>query len=67
MEGMMTLVAECSPEEMRALQGVCVLTSVCAKEWHCKDFLIDFDDQVWGDPSEDWQKYLSETEENPAL
>ena len=29
--------------------------------------LIDFDDQVWTDLSEEWQKYLSEKEESPAL
>ena len=49
----MTLVAErFSFEEMRALQGVRVLTSVWAREWQYKDFLSDLDDQVWRD-----QKY----------
>ena len=56
-----------SLEEMKALQGVCVLTSVWAREWQCKDILIDFDGQVWTDLSEELQKYLSEKEESPAL
>ena len=64
----MILVAEWfSPEEMKALQGACVLTSVWAGEWQYKDFLTDLDDQVWRDLSEDRQKYLSEKEESPAL
>ena len=69
MEGTMTLVAEWfSLEEMKALQGDCVLTSVWAREWLYKDFLTDLDDQVWRDLSEDWQMYVSETEEEcPAL
>ena len=67
MEGTVTLVAEwVSCEEMKALQGVCVLTSVCAREWQYKDFLSDLDDQVWRDLSDEWQKYLSEKEESPA-
>ena len=37
MEGIMTVVAEWfSLEEMKALQGVCVLTSVWAREWQYK-------------------------------
>ena len=68
MEGMMTLVAEWfSLEEMTALQGACVLTSVWAKEWQYEDFLTDLDNQVWRDLSEHWQKYPSEKEESPAL
>ena len=64
----MTLVAKWfSFEEMRALQGVCVLTSVWAIEWQHKDFLSDLGDQVWIDLSDDWQNYLSEKEESPAL
>ena len=58
-DGIMTLVAECvSFDEMKALQGVCVLTFVWAREWQYKDFLSDLDDQVWRDQSDDWQKYL---------
>ena len=56
-----------SSEEMRAPQGVCVLTSVWAREWQYKDCLSDLDDHVWRDLSDDWQKYLSEKEESPAL
>ena len=68
MKGTKTLLAEWfSLEEMKALQGVCMLTSVWAREWQSKDFLSDLDDQVWRDLSDDWQKYLSEKEESPAL
>ena len=68
MEGIMTLVAEWSSfEEMKALQSVCVLTSVWAREWQYKDFLTDLDDQVWRDLSDDWEKYLLEKEEDSAL
>ena len=49
------------------LQGVSVLTSVRAREWQYKNMLIDLNDHVWIDVSEDWQKYLSEKEESPAL
>ena len=56
MEGIMTLVAGWfSLEEMKELQGACVLTSVWAREWLYKDFLTDLDDQVWRDLPEDWQ------------
>ena len=59
MEGMMTLVAKWfSFEEMKPLQGVCMLTSVWAREWQYTDFLSDLDDQVWRDLSEVLQKYL---------
>ena len=68
MEGTVTHVAEWfSLEEMKALQGACVLTSVWAREWHYKDFRTDLDDQMWRDRSEDWQKYLSEKEESSAV
>ena len=56
-----------SLDEMKVLQGVSMLTSVWAREWQYKDILTDFDDQVWKDLSEDWQMYLSEKEESPAL
>ena len=32
-----------------------------------RDSLSDLDDQVWRDQSDDWQKFLSEKEESPAL
>ena len=54
-------------EKMKALQGACVQTSVWAREWLYKDFLTDLDDQVWRDLTDDWQKYLSDKEESPAL
>ena len=56
MEGTKTMLAEWfSLEEMKALQGVCMLTSVSAREWQYKDFLSDLDDQVWRGLSDDWQ------------
>ena len=56
MESIMNFVAEWfSLEEMKAPQGVCVLTSVWAREWQYKDILINFDDQVWKYLSEEWQ------------
>ena len=46
-EGTVNCVAEWfSREELKALQGVCVLTSVWAREWAV---LINLDDQVWKD------------------
>ena len=68
MEDILTLVAEWfSDEEMKVLQGVCVLTSVWTREWQYRDLLIDIDHQLWRDLSDDWQKYLSEKEASPAL
>ena len=53
---------------MKALKGVCMLTSVWASEWQYRELLSDSDDQVWRDLSDDWQKFLSEKEEeSPAL
>ena len=49
-----------SLEEMKVLQCVSVLTSVWAREWQYKDILIDFDDQVWKDLSENWQSQRKE-------
>ena len=67
MEGTMTLVAECySLDEMKALQGVCMLTSVWARVAQYKELLSDLDDQVWRDLSGDKPKYLSEKEERSA-
>ena len=68
MEGTMTLVAEWfSLEEMKALEGVCMLTSVQAREWQYKELLSDLDDQLWRHLSDEWQQYLSEKEESLAL
>ena len=64
----MSSVAEwLSLEDMKALQGACVLTSVWVREWQYKDLLTDLDDQVWKELSEEWRKYLSEKEERPAI
>ena len=53
--------------EMMVPQGVSVLMSVRVKEWQYKDILNDIDDVMWEDLSEDWQKYVSEGGESPAL
>ena len=52
---------------MKALQGACMLTSVWAREYQYKHFQSDVDDWVWRGLPDDWQKYLSEKEESPAL
>ena len=49
------------------LQGVSVLMSVRVNEWQYKDILHYIDDLMWEDLSEDWQKYVSEGGESPAL
>ena len=60
MESILHFVAECvSLEEMKALQGVCMLTSMWAGERQYEGLLSDLDDQVWRDLSDDLQKYLS--------
>ena len=41
--------------EMKALQGVCMPTSVWARERQYEELLSDLDDQVWRDLSDDWQ------------
>ena len=64
----MNFVAEWfSLGEMKALQGVSVLMSVRVNEWQYKDILNDVDDLTWEDLSEDWQNYVSEGGESPAL
>ena len=66
MEGIMTLVAEWfSREEMQAVQGVCMRTSVLAREWQYEELVSALDDKVSRDLSDDWQKYLSEKEKAP--
>ena len=55
MEFTTALVAEWfSFEEMKALPGVCVLTSVWAREWQFEDILSNVDDQVCRDLSDEW-------------
>ena len=68
MEGIMTLVAEWfSLEEMKALQGACVLTSLWAREWQYKDFLTDLDDQVSRDLSEKLAKSTCQKKKVPPV
>ena len=67
MESIVNFVAEwVSFQEMKALQGVPVLTSVGAREWQYEDILIDFDDKVWKDLSEDWQSTCQKTKKDPS-
>ena len=55
MESITNFVTEWfSLEEMKALQGVCMLTSDWAREWQYINILIDFDERAWKDLSEDW-------------
>ena len=61
MESIMNFVAESLAKCLRV--NVCLGKGMA---WLYKDILINFDDQVWKDLSEEWQKYLSEKEESPA-
>ena len=64
----MYLVAEwISLTEMRALQSACMLVSIKAREKEYEEFLSDQDNQVWKELSEEWQQYLTEKEESPAV
>ena len=68
MDSIMSFVAEWfSLGEMKLLQGASVLMSVRVNEWQCNDILNDIDDLMWEDLSEDWQMYVSEGGESPAL
>ena len=53
--------------KMKVLQGVSLLMSVWVREWQYQDILNDIDDLMWEEASEDWQKYVSEGGESPAL
>ena len=68
MESILSFVAECvSLVEMKALQGACMLTSTKATERQHEELLSDLDNQGWKELSDDWQRYLLEKEERPAL
>ena len=68
MESILSFVAEwVSVKEMKALQGACVLNSTKARERQYEELLSDLDNQVWKELSDDWQRYLLEKEESPAL
>ena len=57
MESTMNFVAEWfSHGEMKVLQGVSLLMSVCVREWQYKNIVKDTDDLMWEDLSEDWAK-----------
>ena len=48
LENVLYVVAEwVSMKEMKAPQGVCMLTSMRARERHNEELLSDLDDQVW--------------------
>ena len=53
--------------EVQVLQGVSVLMSVRVNEWQYNDILNEIDDLMWEVLSEEWQKYVSEGGESPAL
>ena len=62
MEGTVYFAAErISLTEMRALQ------SACTREKEYEEFLSDQDSQVRKEISEEWQQYLMEKEESPAM
>ena len=56
-----------SMKEIKALQGACMRTSTMAREQQHEGLLSSMDDQVWKELSDDWQRYLLEKEESPAL
>ena len=53
--------------EMKAPQGSCMLSSMRARERQYEELLFDLDNQVWTELSDDWQRYLLEKEESPAV
>ena len=64
----MYLAAEwISLAEMRALQSACMVVSIKARDKEYEEFLSDQDNQVWKEMSEEWQQYLMEKEESPAV
>ena len=68
MESILSLVAEwVSVKEMKALQGAGMRTSTMAREQQYEKLLSSLADQVWKELSDDWQRYLWEKEESPAL
>ena len=68
MESILSLVADwVSVKEMKALQGACMRTSTMAREQQHEELLSRWDDQVWEELSDDWQRSLLEKEESPAL
>ena len=52
---------------MKAPQSACLRTSTKARQQQHEELLSDLDDQVWKELSDDWQRYLIEKEERPAL
>ena len=68
MERTLHLVAEwISLTERKELQSACTLVSMKAREKEYEEFLSYQDDQVWKEMSEEWQQYLTEKEESPAV
>ena len=52
---------------MRALQSACTLVSMKAREKEYEEFLSCQDDQICKEMSQEWQQYLMEKEESPAV
>ena len=68
MERTMHLVAEwISLTEMKELQSACMLVSMRAREKVYEEFLSYQDGQIRKEMSEEWQQYLTEKEESPAM
>ena len=68
MESILSLVAGwASQKEAKALQGACMRTSTMEREQQHEEILFDLDDQLWKELSDDWQRYLLEKDESPAL
>ena len=51
----------------KAVLSACVGTSTKEREREYEKLLSDLDNQVWKELSDDWQRYLLEKEESPAL
>ena len=52
---------------MKELQSACTLVSMRAQEEEYEELLSYQDEQVWNELSEEWQQYLKEKEESPAV
>ena len=67
MESILSFVAEwVSVKEMKAPQGACVRNSTRARDQQYEELLSSWDDLVWKELSDDWQRYLLEKEESPV-
>ena len=68
MECIVCLVAEwISLTEMKALQSASMIVSLKSREREYDEFLSDQDSQIWKEMSKEWQQYLREKQESPAV